>query len=287
MNIVGSQKIRALGAAFVSLFNKAMADTKTTWQEVAMVVKSTTSSNDYGWMKDLPNLRKWVGERIVKQIEVGSYSIHNEKYELTLGVSKDDLDDDNLGMYSNIATGIGESIKRHPDQLVWDLLKNGHQEKCLDGQYFFDTDHPVAGKTVSNKLGGSGELWTILDTSKSIKPIIFQEREQGKLQQPHYNRKTDNVEWDVKVRCNVGFGLWQGAVSSNQDLTEDNFKTARQTMYGFKNDEGEPLGMTPTVIAVHPTLYDTAVALFETPTLASGGGNPLYKAVKVIRVDRW
>ena len=288
MNIVGSEKIRQLGAAFVSLFNKSFADTPTTWQKVGMLVKSTTSSNDYAWMKDLPNLREWVGERVVKEIELGSYSIRNKPFELTLAVKKDDIDDDNLGIYTTIASAIGEQVKRHPDQLVWKLLEDGHKEKGLDGQYFFDNDHPVAGQSVSNKMGGSGPLWMILDTSKVIKPIIYQERLKGKIGLPKYDDDTDQVKWKVKTRCNVGFGIWQGAVSSNQDLTASNFKAARQAMYGFKNDEGEPMGMSPTVLVVHPSLYDDAVALINTQTLPTGGGNPLYKAVgEVIRADRW
>ena len=287
MNIVGSEKIRQLGAALSTLFANAFKATDTTWQKVAMKVMSTTSNNDYGWMKDIPMLREWLGERIVKEIELGSYSIPNRKFELTIGVSKDDLDDDNLGIYSNIATAIGENTKKHPDQLVWDLLKKGHQEKCLDGQYFFDTDHAVAGESVSNKMGGSGDLWVVMDTSQSIKPIIFQERLAPNLGEPVYDYKTDKVEWPVKSRCNVGFGLWQTAVSSNQTLNSDNYEAVETRMMGFKNDHGEPLGMKPKVIAVSPSLYATARELFETPTLSSGGANPLYKQVEVIVVSRW
>lgn len=39
----------------------------------------------------------------------------------------------------------------HYIELIVDLLVNGFERECYDGQYFFDDDHPVAGKSVSNR----------------------------------------------------------------------------------------------------------------------------------------
>jgi phage major head subunit gpT-like protein len=68
-----------------------------------------------------------------------------------------------------------------PEQLIWDLLVAGFSTNCYDGQYFFDTDHPVldangATTSVANTDGGAGAAWFLLDVSRVIKPIILQVR---------------------------------------------------------------------------------------------------------------
>src|SRR5690606_27387688 len=96
---------------------------------------------------------------------------------------RDDIRDDNLGIYRPLFEEMGMSTAAHPDRLVFELLKNGFTELCYDGQPFFDTDHPVLdedGKEISvaNTDGGSGTPWFLLSTRRALKPIIYQEREQ-------------------------------------------------------------------------------------------------------------
>jgi phage major head subunit gpT-like protein len=47
----------------------------------------------------------------------------------------------------------------HPDELSFDLLRNGFGSECYDGPYFFDTDQPVVGasstKTSLPNFGGA------------------------------------------------------------------------------------------------------------------------------------
>ena len=45
----------------------------------------------------------------------------------------------------------GYSAAQLPDEIVMDLVSQGFTNLCFDGQSFFDTDHEVAGASVSNK----------------------------------------------------------------------------------------------------------------------------------------
>ncbi|MHA4875048.1 Mu-like prophage major head subunit gpT family protein, partial [Enterococcus faecium] len=87
-------------------------------------------------------------------------TIKNKPYELTVGVDKDDIEDDNLGIYSPLMQSMGESVGAQPDQLTFELLKNGISTACYDGQNFFDTDHPVLDKegkeTVQSNVDSDG-----------------------------------------------------------------------------------------------------------------------------------
>jgi phage major head subunit gpT-like protein len=61
---------------------------------------------------------------------------------------------------------------RHPDELVFGLLKDGFTAECFDGQPFFDPDHPIElheGTTVSvsNMQDGAGRAWFLSRTRRA------------------------------------------------------------------------------------------------------------------------
>lgn len=149
-----------LAAVFTNLkatFNKAFEAAPSIWEKVAMKIPSTTSQNDYGWLSKFPRMRKWVGDKVLKQLAGHKYTIVNDDFEATVEVDRNDIEDDILGIYGPQAQAAGFSAKQLPDELVFELIDRGFSEKCYDGQYFFDTDHPVinpkTGKpeSVSNK----------------------------------------------------------------------------------------------------------------------------------------
>lgn len=122
--------------------------------QIAMRVPSTSRSETYAWLGSLPRMRKMEGERIPEKLKTYSYSLVNEEYESSIEVKRADIKDDQTGQYGPLARSIGESARLYADERVFGtLLPNGFTELCYDGQYFFDTDHPLAdGTTQSNKL---------------------------------------------------------------------------------------------------------------------------------------
>ena len=145
---------QVLQAVFVNLrteFNRAFEAAPSQWQEVAMRVPSTGSQNDYKWMGEFPKMRKWIGDKAVGKLAAFTYTIVNDDWEVTIEVDRNDIEDDNLGIYAPQAQMAGASAKELPDDIVFELLDKGFTNPCYDGQYFFDTDHPVGNGSVSNK----------------------------------------------------------------------------------------------------------------------------------------
>src|SRR5690606_24841171 len=132
-------------------FNKAFTETKTSWEKIAMLVPSGSSQNDYKWLSNFPQMRKWIGDKAVKALEGFGYTIVNDDFEATVEVKRNDIEDDNLGIYAPQSQMAGWSAAQLPDEIVFDLVNNGFTSKCFDKQYFFDTDHPVGDVSVSNK----------------------------------------------------------------------------------------------------------------------------------------
>ena len=149
--IVNRDSINSVFIGLKTTFNNAFTAATSQWQKIAMEVPSTTGQNDYSWLSKFPKMKKWVGEKNVKALEAASYTIVNDDWEATVEVDRNDIEDDNLGIYAPQAQMAGESAKQLPDEIVADLVNNGFVAKGFDGQYFFDTDHSVMGASVSNK----------------------------------------------------------------------------------------------------------------------------------------
>lgn len=129
---------------------------------LATEVPSSTKSNTYGWMDKIPKLRKWVGERVVQNLVTQQYALANDDYELTLEVPRNDIEDDQLGIYGPLAEMMGNQARIWPDDMLKVILQGGTAATalCHDGQPFFSTSHPIdtsnAGAgTLSNLRAGT------------------------------------------------------------------------------------------------------------------------------------
>lgn len=221
-----------LSSVFVALnaaFNNAFAAAPSVWEKIAMKVPSTTGQNDYAWLSNFPRMRKWVGDKNVKALEAAKYSIVNDDFEATIEVDRNDIEDDTLGIYAPQAQMAGEAARQLPDEIVFDLINGAFATKCFDGQYFCDTDHDVAGASVSNK--GTAVL-TVSTLAAAV----------------------------------ASYGAY------------------RTAMRKFKDADGRPLNITPTVLLVPPALEDIALALMNSERLEDGKPNP-YKGTAMVVCD--
>lgn len=142
-------------------FHKAFDAAPSQWQQTAMLVPSTGKQNDYSWLSSFPRMKKWVGDKVVKALEAFKYTIVNDDFEATVEVDRNDIEDDNLGIYGPQAQSAGYSAKQLPDEIVSELKNNAFTSKCYDSQYFYDTDHAVgdgAGGTTSVSNKGTKKL---------------------------------------------------------------------------------------------------------------------------------
>ena len=271
-------------AAFTEGFRK---NSEIHWPKVATLVPSTTKTETYAWLGQWPRLREWIGDRQVKNLSQGTYAITNKKFESTVAVKRDDIEDDQFGVYGPLFQELGFSAATHPDELVFALLAAGFATKCFDGQFFIDTDHPVGDGVVSNHGGGAGTPWFLLDTSRSLKPLIFQKRRDYKLttltnlEDPNVFMR-DEFLYGTDARCNVGYGFWQAAYGSKVTLDAAGFNAAYAAMIAQKSDDGRPLGIRPTLLVVPPSLRDAANAVIKAERNANGATNTNQNAVEIL-----
>lgn len=152
MGVLNAETIRALSVTVSAAFNKAFQSTKPWYPRIASVVKSSTAKNIYPMMESFVRLREWVDERIIQNLRAHKWEIENRTFEGTVAIKREDVEDDNVGVYSPMIQDLGIAAAKHPDQLVAELLLNGHTNEIWDGKKFFDTGHPVGDFTYDNKF---------------------------------------------------------------------------------------------------------------------------------------
>ncbi len=280
--VITPQVLAAIFQSFSFVFNDALKGVTPEYTAIAMDVPSAASAENYGWLGQFPRMREWVGDRVIGALNAYGYQIVNKTYETTISVKREQIEDDVYGLFRPMFAEMGRSVSLFPDELCFPLLSNGFTNLCYDGQPFFSASHPVldandALTTVSNVSTGAGSPWFLLDTTRAIKPIIWQKRRPFEFVSKTSEQQSDLVftrnefVYGVDGRANAGYGLWQLAYGSTAALTRASFRTAYQGMLAMKADRGRPLGIKPNEIWVGPSLWSTARDLFETDFLPVDG----------------
>ncbi len=300
MAMITPALLQSLFTGFKKNFEDAKSEAPAQYTKIANVIKSTTKSNTHGWLGKFPNLRKWVGDRVIESMKAHGYQIVNEDFEATVGVDRNDIEDDELGIYAPMFAEMGRSAGIHPDELCFGLLGAGFTTPCYDGQYFFDTDHPVYPKAdgtgtpvltanVVVDAGYQGEPWFLLDTSRALKPVIFQDRKSPQLiamtkidDEAVFTRK--EFRYGVDCRDAAGFGFWQLAFANKRALTPDNLWDAYSKMREFQADGGRKLGVKATMLVVHPSLEKLATQMLERE-LSNSSSNELKGKLELVVAD--
>lgn len=275
---ITQQLLSDLFVGFKTSFRAGFAGVTPAWDQVATLVPSSARTEKYSWLGNWPKLREWVGERVVKQLAGHGYEVTNRRFESTVEVDADDIKDDQLGIYGPMFQELGRAVTAFPDELIFGLLAIGHQAKCYDGQPFFDDEHPVGDAVVSNITAGAGAPWYLLDTSRALKPLIYQKREEFDLVGLD-NPNDPNVFWKNKFvygttgRAEAGFGFWQMAHRSQATLDADGYQAARTAMGELKDDEGRPLGIGSKLLVVPPSLEGAGREILQAERNAAGATN--------------
>lgn len=96
--IINQSNLSGLYTAFNTIFNAAYQGAETFYDRVAMTVQSATKINDYKFLLQFPMLREWIGDRQIRSLAAGNFTITNRDYEATVEVDRNDIEDDQLGI---------------------------------------------------------------------------------------------------------------------------------------------------------------------------------------------
>lgn len=294
--LINRSTISDLFKGFQVIYQDAWTQAQSQYDMVATTVPSTGAEEQYAWLGTMPRFREWLGDRVVNSLRTGDFTIKNKPFEVTLGVDRDHIEDDKLGIYRPMVQQLGNEAKTHPDELIFKLLADGFTSLCYDGQFYFDTDHPVvladgSMGTWSNSAGGAGTAWYLLDTSRPIKPLIFQKRRDYAfvaMQDPNdeavFTRK--EFRFGIDARVNAGYGLPHLAYGSKQALDVNSYAAARAAIGSVKGDNGKVLALRGNLLVVPPSLEKAAREVLIAMRQANGADNVMQGTAQVM-VSPW
>ena len=293
--IITAPALQALRTGFNKRFEDGKAKAKPKAAILATQVPSSTKTETFGFLGDMPAFRKWLGDKRVKSLGEKSYVLINDPYEVSIGIHKHKLQDDNLGMYQSMFEGWGMEAAMWPERLLFAALAAGISTACFDNQNFFDTSHPnfdELGTTYANTNNANQvQPWYLVDLSKSLKPLIMQEREK-----PHFwmctNPEDSHVAKTGEFLCTgeargaAGYTMPYLAYRSTATLNEANYVAARDAMSAYVDETGDPRGIAPTHLVHGVSNRSAAENLIKKMNLAGGESNIHWNAVELLFAER-
>jgi len=255
---------------------------------IATEVPSSTARNVYPWLGQSPKMREWLDERVIKQVAAHKHAIENRDFEATIAVERNAIADDEFGVYGPLFEEMGISAAEWPTDTVFEALRQGETELAYDGQPFFSASHPheTLG-AVSNLQAGAAAPWYLFDTTRPLKPMIWQPRTPVKMIRKDNERVDDEAFhhkrflYGVDARGNAGFALWQLAYKSKATLDATNLQGGIQAMREQVNDEGQDMKVSPNLLVVPPELEWPAKDLLAAERNAAGATNTLNGALEI------
>jgi phage major head subunit gpT-like protein len=142
-------------------FAKAYEAQEVWYQRIATIYPSKSRTNVYFWMQQFAVLREWIGPRTVESIATYLQSVSNKKFQESVTLERDDIEDDQYGAFTPTVQMLGEASKKWPDQQIAAAMEAANSTVIYDGANYFDASHPV------NKYDATVKARNGTDTTQS------------------------------------------------------------------------------------------------------------------------
>jgi len=119
---------------------------------LATEVPSTSASEKYGWLGDVPVVKEWLGPKTAGGLKDYDYTIKNKDFYDAIEIDRNEIEDDQMGRIVPRMGMLVVAVAQYKFELLEDLIINGATGLAYDGSAFF------ADRTAPNDnlLAGTG-----------------------------------------------------------------------------------------------------------------------------------
>jgi len=147
-------RLESLHTEFSRKFQEGRGQAKVWSGSIVTEIPSNTKTTIHGFIEAAIKLRKWDGPRVSQNLKAKYHEIPNVSYEGTLELDRDDIEDDNLGLFqSAIVPQFGVAVAKHLDRRLAKLMQD-NTELAFDGLPLFDNTH-LCGANAYDNLAAS------------------------------------------------------------------------------------------------------------------------------------
>lgn len=130
------------------LFGQAYKATPVWYQDLCTVYPASSEDWADAWTGMSERVRLWDGPRVVHTPAPRTYTVKIQKFELTWGITRSKIEDDQFGVFNTQTRTHAIQIAKWPDYEVRDLIfglgaQIGVRQKGTDGLTHWNTAHPV------------------------------------------------------------------------------------------------------------------------------------------------
>jgi phage major head subunit gpT-like protein len=141
--LVNEGVLHAMFTALSAQFNNSLVSVPQNYLDTAMVIPSGAKGTDYGWLSRFPKMRLWVDDKHIKSLKLYDYYVKNQDFEVTIQVDRNDIEDDQLGIYTAQAQMAGVAAGELYGDIVNYLKNNGFTAKGIDGLPYYYASHAL------------------------------------------------------------------------------------------------------------------------------------------------
>ena len=148
---INAHNLGVLRTAVTTRFNKTFGLQKADeYKGFAMTIPMGTAQLDMPFFEQMSKMREWIDNRAINNMATRFLTVRPRKFELTYGIPKDAISDDQYGIYVDMVDEMAISAANLPNDLCEELLNNAAGAKWLDGADFFGTSRKYGKNTIAN-----------------------------------------------------------------------------------------------------------------------------------------
>lgn len=150
--------LSALRTKYSQIFQSTFLDQLVVWPKVAQLVTSTSESETHVWVDRIPQVRQWVGDRVIRNASLREYILTNLPFEQTEGLDEFKVKDNKINAFEPVVRMQAAAAKKWPDNLIFNgttgILATGQNSSAVtyDNVAFFSTAHPQNPDNAASSL---------------------------------------------------------------------------------------------------------------------------------------
>jgi len=220
-------------------------------EEIAMTGSSTGAATIHAWINQIGGMRKWLGDRVLSNIESGKLTIANDDFEKTITVRRNDIEDDQYGLYVPVIGAMGASAGMLWMRLGIDaLVGNG---TWADGKAFFAADRKYGAQDIVNYGTDALTAATYKAAKAKMESFVLHGGEPGEVVVTHLvvGPTLRDAAWDIVKNEWVSAGTGKGGATKNPNAGSSELRVSRRLVGARANYWfliGQQGGMKPVYV---------------------------------------
>ena len=119
-------------------------------EDIALAFMGSGSATQHSWLEQIKGIHEWIGERVLNNAKLGKLTVINRDFENTIKVSRNEIEDDQYGVYAPLIGMMGADAENLWKKLAIEAI-TGNGE-WADGNPFFCSGRTLGDSTITNAV---------------------------------------------------------------------------------------------------------------------------------------